>query len=168
MNKNYKITLKSHLVQIWPIFIYLSAALLLPLYFSGKYKAETIETITHFSGLLLAFLIIPMLILHLRYFMLNRESLIEEKSKNIFSLKIQDLELSVKTIDIEKIDIYKSVSAYYKGFRVLPVDNYFYGVIKLKSGQDIIITTLIDPELVWLSHLNVNKINTFRSVFCWC
>ena len=165
---NYKITLKSHLAQVWPIFIYLLAALIIPLYFSDKYKAETIETISIFSGWLLAFLVVPMLILHLRYFMLNRECLIEEKGKNAFLLKMKDLKLSIKVVDIEKIEIYKSFSAYHKGFRVLPVDNYFYGVIKLKSGQEVIITTLIDTELAWLSHLNVAHIKTYRRILCWC
>jgi hypothetical protein len=166
--ENLCIAPRNHFLQIWPVFIYMIAFIAMPFYFMNRYKGETLDLIYSLGIGVLFVLIIPMLVLHIRYYTLNRNVTIELSSKSLFSINHLKITKRINKTDIKTINIYMSYSAYYHGLRVLPMDNYFYGFITLSSGEEILITTLLDPELLWLKHLSPEKVMVHRSLFCFC
>jgi hypothetical protein len=168
MKSNLKISLKSHFNQSWPLIIYLAAALVIPFYFSGRYEASTVSTLEIWGIGLFFFMALPMLLLHLRYFLTKKIDEIYCPNNKEFILRSGTHTKKYKIADIVRVDMYFSISAYHGGFRVFPSDNYFYGIITFTSGEPVVVTTLIDAELLWLGHLCPNKTMKHKLLYCWC
>lgn len=85
----------------------------------------------------------------------------------MFEVLSPDSSREVHLSDIARVSVVKSASAYSGGFRVLPSDNYFHGKIHLNDGASILVTTLLDPDLIWLTHLDPNKTTVESHHFCF-
>jgi len=165
--EHLKISFKNHIAQAWPSLIYLIALLVMPFYFIGKYEKSTFELILNFSIYISLFLFIPQLLIHIKYHLMNRSTQITSvANQDGFTIKSQSINKDVSVSEISQIVLVKSISAYFNGLRVIPSDNYFYGLIYLKSNEVIPITTLLDNELIWLSHLKPKSTTCKRKLFC--
>jgi hypothetical protein len=162
-----KISFKNHIAQAWPSLIYIIALLVMPIYFKGKYEESTFEMILNFSIYISLFLFIPQILIHIKYHLVNRSTQITSvANQDGFTIKSQSINKHVLVSEINQIVLVKSFSAYFNGLRVIPSDNYFYGLIYLKSNEVILITTLLDNELIWLSHLKPKSTTCKRKLFC--
>lgn len=165
--RQLRVSYKNHIAQAWPSLIYIIALFLIPVYFHGKYEESTVELLLNISIYVSVFLFTPQILLHINYSLVNRNTLIiPMANQNGFTVKSPSINKLVKLSEINQIVLVRSVSAYFNGLRVLPSDNYFYGLIYLKSNEVIIITTLLDSELSWLSHLKPKSTTCKRKLFC--
>jgi hypothetical protein len=90
--------------------------------------------------------LIPAIILHIEYWLKNKDEQYEIKSNEIIKYKGDEIEI-FKVDDFEKIVEYKSASVDKGGIPFLCVESYYYFRIFLKSGDEIILTRLLSPTL---------------------
>jgi len=98
-------------------------------------------------GLFWILVTIPVLYLHIEYYIKNRNEYIE----------ITDDQISVKVVgkdtrnyrfaDLDKIILYKSASQDKGGMPILPLEFYHFARIIPKHGKDIVITCLMTPDV---------------------
>lgn len=141
----YNITLEHHFKNAWGILIFLAGYSLLPYYLVYRFGSEDI--IVYYIGCFVLFLLffIPQLVVHLRYYWLDRGRIFYYIPDNQrFSLCLRDgREFKFSFDDIEQLERNKSYPLAENRMLWFPWDSYNYSVIRLKNGQQFIVTSLL-------------------------
>lgn len=146
IKKYYKITLFSHLGQfssgIFAFVFYVSALVFVYQYEPGfmKYTAllVSIFTIVFFPG--------P-LVLHFKYFSLNKYYEIEIIDQNSMKIKIEDEVFLINKKDISSLEFHLPAALYYNFPNTLISSGYAYTRLELKDGKVFYLTSLLMPGL---------------------
>lgn len=97
-----------------------------------------------------AFLLIdaaPTLYLHFDYWAKNRGEEYELGEKQIIGRKGEE-ELCYNYSDVEKVIVYLSPSLFRNSnFHLLAIESYHYAVVRLRTGEELILTCLLAPRL---------------------
>ncbi len=90
---------------------------------------------------------ITSLYLHFRYWVKNKDEEYEVRDKELIRRKGGE-ETIYKNDEIEKIIIYLSPALYKNSsFYLLALEGYHYAVVKLKTGEELILTNLLAPRI---------------------
>ena len=89
----------------------------------------------------------PALYLHFEYLSRNRGEEYEVRDTELIRRKGGEVTV-YKNNEIEKIIIYLSPALYKNSnFHLLAIEGYHYGVVKLKTGEELILTCLLSPRI---------------------
>ncbi|MDD4972401.1 MAG: hypothetical protein PHT07_23475 [Paludibacter sp.] len=90
---------------------------------------------------------VPALYLHIEYWIKNKGEEYEIRDSEIIQRKYGK-EKCYKNQDIEKIIVYLSPSLYKNSnFHLLSIESYHYARIRLKTGEEIVLTCLLAPRM---------------------
>lgn len=90
---------------------------------------------------------VPALYLHIDYWLKNRGEEYEIRDSEII-LRKHGKVISYRNQDIEKIIVYLSPSLYKNSnFHLLAIESYHYAKIRLKTGDELILTCLLEPRM---------------------
>lgn len=133
-DKTLRITFLNHFVAFFPLLLWLSL-----MFFSFYMLIETF--------FILSIMAVPAFFLHIEYWLYNKGEKYIIREKEILHLT-QGNTVVHKNQDIEKITIYVSPIVHKKMYTLfIPTDNYFYAIIRLKTGEELILTSLVSPSL---------------------
>lgn len=144
----YKISFKHQLKNAWAILIYLAIFSILPIYMINRFGSKDTFVFLQLSvvGFLLFF--IPQLILHMNYYMKNKGDIFfYDPAGQSISINRKGESASFSFNDIELIKRYKSYPLAENRMQWFPWDSYNYSVIRLKGGQEFIVTSLLVPNM---------------------
>ena len=110
---------------------------------------------------------VPALYLHIEYWLKNKGEEYEIRDNEII-LRKHGKEKCYKNQDIEKIIIYLSPSLYKNSnFHLLAIESYHYARIKLKTGEEIVLTCLLAPRMdKELKHMRGVLFERRKKLFC--
>jgi len=90
---------------------------------------------------------VPALYLHIEYWIKNKGEEYEIRDREII-LRKHGKEITFKNQDIEKIIVYLSPSLYKNSnFHLLAIESYHYAKIRLKTGEELVLTCLLAPRI---------------------
>ena len=91
--------------------------------------------------------LLPASYLHVIYLSKNRNEEYEVRDTELIKRKGGEITV-YKNSEIEKIIIYLSPALYKNSnFHILAIEGYHYAVVKLKTGEELILTCLLSPRL---------------------
>lgn len=131
-----------------------------------KFGLDDLTTFIRYalSGLLL--FLIPQLIIHICYYLLNRgRVLLYDEEKKEITITINGKPYKFAFDDIAQIERNKSMPFAENRSRWFPWDDYNYSVIRLKNGQQFIITSLLVPNMDL--PLDESKIRLRKRFYCY-
>lgn len=143
----YKITIQNQLKALRFIIVVFVFCCTLVYY---GYIQPSKANMTKFSTILFLISFIPVAYLHIEYYLYNKDSSIEiDTSQNRINYWRGSNEIRVIEFDeLDKILIYLAFPLYNKTYITrLPNDAYNFAKMILKSGEEIIITSLMVPKL---------------------
>lgn len=149
MIHTYTVTLNHHFRNAWGILIFVVGFSLAPLYLTYRHGDGNVTSyyIVCLGFFLLLF--IPQVVLHLTYYRIDKGKVFSYTSeKQKMSLHLKDgrtLEFSFDQIDY--IEHSKSIPLAENRMLWFPWDSYNYSIIRLKSGQQFILTSLLVPNM---------------------
>ncbi len=160
--KTYTVNINSHIRHLWLLLLLL---ILLPVsvYFLliHKHGFFDLQTAVMGSVIVLIIFILPMIILHLNYYFLNRrDSFSYDESNGTMIFRNDNKEYNFHTNEIISIVCYKSWPMSENRVAILPWDIYNYALVKLKNGNVIKISSLLVYEfdkLVQLDNIEIKK-----------
>lgn len=163
----YQITLIRHFDQCWQIFLHSFILVLIPAYFLYAFGRDSLTFAISAASIAFLLVFIPHLFIHIKYYILNKGMTIEfnVKSRTIKVMMDGGEEVLVKNQDIENVETIVSRAKFKNTLQWYPWDNYSYSIIHLKSGEKILVTSLLIPHLVWPFKLARESITP--SFFCW-
>lgn len=157
---------KAHLQEFFPTAITLILGLAIWAHFSLQQGLGWTGSHSIFILIWFAVAFIPQLILHARYSIINHAFHVKQVGTSI-SISSKTLARSFNWDDIEKIDIYAPSSICFGSSRFIPSENYLYGKIRIKGEkQEVIITSLLDQELLWLQWLKPSVTERHWRMIC--
>ncbi len=138
--KRYGIDLRNHFIPLYSAFVFWVMLIAIVAWFEFAMDAIVIFGIVF----LLDFL--PTLYLHLQYWRKNRK---EEYvvTRNEIIRYTAGGEETYNIDDIEKYIVYKSASMDKGGMTFFTVERYYYARLLLRSGDEMIITSLLMPKM---------------------
>ena len=164
--KIYHASLTSHVRQGWPILIY---ALLLPgvpLYVHYVHGIEDLRFTILVTAAFFLLILVPHLLIHLRYTFLSSAVSVEfiDQPQEIV-VKFGDQTKVIHNVDIETVDLVIPRSLARKEVFVYPWQLYGYAIINLRSGEKVLITSLVVPRLKF--PFKLQNVNIRESLYCW-
>lgn len=136
-----KVTICNHFASIWSLLFV--SILLLGIVFYLRFES-TANAIFGIGFLINA---LPALYLHLEYWLINKDEEYEIRDFEII-LRKKGKEHCYKNKDIEKIIFYLSPSLYKNSsLQIFPMEGYHYAIVKLKNGDDLVLTCLLAPRI---------------------
>ncbi len=164
--ENYRLRFSSHFIQAWPILIYATIIVLAPLYYFYRYGEDGLAVVEKVAVVFFLLALIPHAVVHLKYWLLSRNTEAKFDIKNkIITYKDENFEITFKARDVEKAATTISKAKANNTFRCWPWDNYCYSVIYLKSGEKLLLTSLLIPELIW--PIKIPNENFTAAYICW-
>ena len=163
-----KASFSNYYGHLWELFFYMLFFLFLPKILeliTGRESSEIVTTLSIIGGVLFC---IPAVILFLRYIAINKNIEIEYTESKI-NVCINGLFRNIEIKEIERVDMRVTLPVFYNGFRYFATDSFFYAVIYLKSKEKVVVTSLIDNELIETIDYLKNKVKVHRkwSFICW-
>ncbi|WP_439481640.1 hypothetical protein [Cyclobacterium plantarum] len=160
-DKLLKIRFFTHFSSMLPLIIV--GVLFLVVLIWLKFEQDTIKVF----GILFLADAIPAFFLHSEYWLKNNGEEYEIHHEGLIRRK-NGKEIEIKNNEIEKIIIYLSPSLYKNSnFQLLAIENYHYGLIKLKSGDDLLLTCLLAPRIdIELKRMGGVLIEKQKRLFC--
>jgi hypothetical protein len=110
---------------------------------------------------------IPTLYLHIEYYLQNKHDMFIIANQEI-TVEKHGKQTTYLARDIKEIVVYMAPNII-KGnyFRFLPIESYYYGHVKTITGQDLIITSLLTPNVRdVLKQVNVGRYFEEGRLFC--
>lgn len=163
---SFKMNISSHFLQIQWQISYGVMLCFIPMYIYYQYG---IEGISFSISLVAAFFIlnlIPHCLIHYNYFSRSKGKYfcINPKSKT-FEYLDSSSKIEFKLEDVDSVITTISKSKANRNPRLFPWDSYCYSRISLKSGDEILITSLMVRELKWPIKLPNESI--IEAYYCW-
>ncbi len=138
---------KSYYSHLWELFFYLILFGLMPCILellTGKASGELVIKLSMLGGVIFC---VPVIFLFWRYVALNKHVAVEYQKDTVYVFCGENSRV-IDVSDIERVEIKVTLPVYFNGFRYFATDSYFYAVIRLKSGEHFVVTSLIDNELI--------------------
>jgi hypothetical protein len=134
------VTLANHLKALSFFFMTLPMLIGALFYFHTSWEADLVAILFY------AVFVIPSFVIHLIYYFKNRNQEIEVYSDKLV-FREKGKEMVYKVDELEKIILFKSASLKKRGFQFNAIELYHYAHILTKTGEKIIITCLITPDV---------------------
>lgn len=140
----YKITLKSHIKHLVPLFIYVIVVVSIML--SGIINPTSDKCIMYVLYFILIVICGINMYLHLEYYFMNKGvRLYCNENKDVIKYIKGGKEKIITPNSINKIELYKSHYSERRSYASDSISYYFYKII-LKDNDCIIITSLLQPD----------------------
>ncbi|MDN3653247.1 hypothetical protein QWY77_10880 [Thalassotalea ponticola] len=164
--KKFSLSIKSHFIQAWPIFIILGIALCTPYLFVSEFGEQSFGFGVNAALIIFFVVFIPHSIIHIRYTLLSRgkEVSFDKKNKEI-RYKSRNSERIIKHSDINNVRIVLNTAQKNNSPQCFPWQAYSYAVLILKTGEQILITSLLVPNLNW--PYTFSSITLEDDIWCW-
>jgi len=163
-----KSSFKKHLWHLWGLIFYIVLCISLYFYLVYEHGEAIYELAMGISVICFFLLCVPCVFLYWRYIYLEKELKVEflKNSINIFK---GDLVRNIKLNEISYIDIKLPIPLYYNGFRYFATDSFLCATAHLNSGEQFVITSLVDLELIDTKNYFKNKIQVKErwAFICW-
>lgn len=167
MRNTYRISIIHQIKHLWVIFYYFLVIVLGSLFISlRRYGYIDYEKTLLISLIILLIFLVPQFILHINYYTKNKGFIL------VCDLVNQDITISHKGksvsfsfSDIELIKRYKSYPLAENRMHWFPWDSYNYSIIRLRNGQEVILTSLLVLNLdLPIEPKKVKLIKTFYPI----
>lgn len=145
----YSISLKPHWENAKSVVLYIIGAIFGYFFLNYKYGTDNSQFQIKVVIFIFILFLVPQLILHLRYYWLNRGC--------VFYYYPSELKINIqKTVgneteffldDIKQVHYFKSFPLAENRMQWLATDSYSYARIYLKNGQQFLITSLVVPNM---------------------
>ena len=156
-----RIQLKDHLAHAWPIVIYFLVSFALIIYMVYKYGKEDLTLFVIMALLIFFIFAIPLTILHLDYYVLNRDDVLHFGPQGL-KYSHQGIIHDINWSDINEIETFKSYPLAENRVHWFPWDSYHYSIIKLFNGKIFLITSLLFAEIGSIEELK-SKETVFKT-----
>jgi hypothetical protein len=145
----YRISIDHQFKHLWVIFYYVLVIVCGVLYFSySRYGFIDFGKIIPISFVTILIFLIPQIILHINYYMRNKGDIFfYDPTGRRITINRKGESASFSFSDIELIKRFKSYPLAENRMQWFPWDNYNYSIIRLKNGQEFIITSLLVPNM---------------------
>ncbi len=166
MTYKYKITLSNHVKNVSPILIAVIGFSLMPVYLNNKYGDEDFHLYVLVCTIGLLLFLVPQLIIHLRYYWLNdgREFSYNPLKRHL-AILVNGKNNEFSFDDIELMERNKSLALAGITYHWMPWDGYNYSVIRLKNGQQFVVTSLLVPNLDL--PIEESKVKVRKRFYCY-
>ncbi|QDP00077.1 hypothetical protein [Thalassotalea sp. PS06] len=165
-SETLNVSRKAHLQEFFPTAITLILGFSIWAHFSIQQGQGWTGSHSILILIWFALALIPQLILHARYSIINNAFHLKQVGASI-SISSKTLTRSFNWDDIEKIDIYAPSSRCFGFIRFIPSENYSYGKIRVKGEkEEVTITSLLDQELLWLRWLKPSVTDCHWRIIC--
>ncbi|MFO7825299.1 MAG: hypothetical protein R6V72_15280 [Cyclobacterium sp.] len=160
-DKLLKIRLFTHFSSMLPLIIVGILFLIVLVWIKFEHDAVII------FGVLFLADAIPALYLHFEYWLKNNGEEYEVQDARLIRRKNGE-KIQIENGEIEKIVIYLSPSLYKNSnFHLLAIENYHFALIKLKSGEKFLLTSLLAPRIdIELKKMKGVLIERKKRLFC--
>lgn len=142
----------SHLRLLFTLILPIPFFFMMMWYIKSKYGDEQGLFALQICFIVLALQALPVLFLHIYYWYVNRGMTVKTLGRKVV-VQSPKGELVFDITEIKVIELKVTISHANGGFKILPSENYMLGRIELKSGQKVVVTTLLDYGLIWLKGL---------------
>ncbi len=165
--EKYGVTVKNHLLQLRYLIFNFLFFLLIPIFFYFIAGRESVVFGVKFMLIAQTLFFVPCLILHLRYMYLNGGITLffVDKEKSMI-VRLNGKEKIYPLFEVERIESFKTISEVRASPWSAPWQNYSFSKIYFKSGENIVVTSLLVPGLKWPMVLPNENLTT-RLLFCW-
>jgi len=139
---------------------------IVPIYYYFEIEADINLTTFKYAAYIILFSLIPQMMFHFWYWFLSKNIQISFNTKeNTIAYTSKSVDLKFSLSDIESVETNLSFprSRYADSFATW--DNYCYSVIHLNSGEELLVTSLIIPDLIWPIELPNEEIEGY--FICW-
>jgi len=166
MTYKLKITLNHHFKNIWPIFIAVIGFSLMPIYLNYKYGSEDLHLYIKVCFFSFLVFFIPQLVIHLAYYWANRGRVFYyAPDERRVKIEINNRTYKFILDDIEWIERNKSFALAADWYQWMPWDNYNYSVLRVKTGEQFVITSLLVPNMDL--PIDESKIRLRKRFYCY-
>lgn len=150
-------------VYLYRSIAFMSVISLVIMFFISLYYKEIsfITIVVLFFWTSLVYLM-PLLILYFNYKNNNKNSILKIYN-NTITFNNKTNEQSFKIDDINAVELNLSIPLYYNRWRLFYWDEFYYALILLKSGEELVITCLLCDELE--RYIPINLIKRRERVF---
>lgn len=166
----YKISLKTHL----SLLISVLAFLLIPALMALINYLNNVDLDKLIWAFLVGLIIVSPIILmgifvHINYYRVNKKDLLVlNENEIIFSSRDGKCISKFAYEDIEEIDVFMasfySFSIIYISLATIPWEFYNHAVLKMKNGQELVVTSLLCPAEFWIMFLP-SKRKVYNSIY---
>lgn len=145
----YKICLDHQIKHLWVIFYYGLVIVGGSFYISyNRYDFIDYAKILVIATVAFLLFFIPQIILHINYFMRNKGVIFfYDPTGQKITINHKGESVSFSFRDIELIKRFKSYPLAENRMQWFPWDSYNYSIIRLKGGQEFIVTSLLVPNM---------------------
>lgn len=143
---HYKLSWANHWVQGWPIVISSTVVIVCPAYFFLRFGGSSLKfgILGGVLGLLL--ILIPFLVLHVRYTNLSKGIVLKVDSQRI-SITYRSTTTVVGWDEVQSMEITETRSQMRGSLQWYPWDSYSFATIRLVDERTIVIPSLLAPRL---------------------
>ena len=162
----YRASFINHLRQAWPIALYASIIPILPWWVSYFHGIDDPQFATIVASVLFGLVFFPHLLIHLRYSFVSSNLSVDflDQEKEIV-IKSDNYAKVIRDFDIESVDMVLPRSLARQEIFVYPWQIYGYAILKLVSGEEFLITSLVVPRLKF--PFEFRNVNTRERLYCW-
>ncbi len=145
----YRISINHQFKHLWVIFYYAVVIVGGAIYFShSRYGFMDYAKIISISFVTILIFLIPQIILHINYYIKNKGDIFfYDPVGQRITINHNGESASFSFSDIELIKRFKSYPLAEDRMQWFPWDNYNYSMVRLKNGQEFIITSLLVPNM---------------------
>ena len=114
----------------------------------NRFGPEDIMVFVQLSTVVFLLFFIPQLILHINYYTKNKHDIFfYDPVGQRITINHKGESASFSFSDIQSIDRFKSYPLAENRMQWFPWDSYNYSIIRLKNGQEFIVTSLLVPNM---------------------
>ncbi|WP_456462586.1 hypothetical protein [Reichenbachiella sp.] len=166
MPKRKGITTRNQILAGRTVSIYTLGSLLYLAYMVHRFGNSDIEFFLNTSLVLFLVFFIPHLAIHLNYYYSNKnDSFGYDDLKREVSFERDGLVVTYELDKVESLTQFRSGPFAEKRARMFPWDKYNYSIVRFNSGEEILITSLLVPQL----ELDIDdaRITLNKRFYCW-
>lgn len=159
----FRMTLLSHIKQLKGSLIFLIILTIGEIYiFSlGGGGREIL-----IGGIIFIVLSLDVIFLHTRYWYLNRKLILEILDRDTLKITCGNKEEIISTNDISILELNLTRPYYFNRVSVAAGETYNYANLRLKSGNEYCITSLLSPKLTMPENF-INKSKKIKRWLSW-
>ena len=137
---------RNHWLQAWPILIHSTVLLLCPAYFYVKFGPESLSYALKAAVVILLVVLIPHVIIHVRYTLLCVGTVIEMDRVRLL-IRSRTSSICVRWSDVERVVVTQTRAQQNGALQWFPWDSYCYATILCKDGRKFVVLSLLVPRL---------------------
>lgn len=162
----FLVTWKSHVRQAWPIIFYATLPIIIPVYLSYVHGIEDVKFGTILAFAFFGLILVPHFLIHYRYTILSSGVTVKfDGQHKKITFKSRDDQKVVHDHDIASIDMVLTRSLARDELIAYPWQAYGYAIIRLRSGEKLLITSLLVPRMK--IPYEFRELNVRESLYCW-